>query len=246
MFRLKRIISLFSLALNLHPPLQTCSETTHCCGSLIIYFLNLNLGKVHIKNSCEILFPVYNLRSETVPSHRWWSVYTRSKDYGNTPVQQVAVTQKTEQQKWAGTSDACRRGHARLKANTDYKLGTSQSYLKVSENVTKYQKFQFKLITKKNPETTFKTTNRRPSKTAGVACPSVPRVQNPETVLRSRWARAESQTGRDTQTVTLQSQLAFHLSDSHTFSSGRTPDNDTLNSFLSKTAALRPDFLVSI
>lgn len=40
--------------------------------------------------------------------------------------------------------------------------------------------------------------------------------------------------------------LAFHLSDSHTFSSGRTPDNDTLNSFLSKTAALRPDFLVSI
>lgn len=118
MFRLKRIISLFSLALNLHPPLQTCSETTHCCGSLIIYFLNLNLGKVHIKNSCEILFPVYNLRSETVPSHRWWSVYTRSKDYGNTPVQQVAVTQKTEQQKWAGTSDACRRGHARLKANT--------------------------------------------------------------------------------------------------------------------------------
>lgn len=32
---------------------------------------------------------------------------------------------------------------------TDYKLGTSQSYLKVSENVTKYQKFQFKLITKK-------------------------------------------------------------------------------------------------
>lgn len=150
MFRLKRIISLFSLALNLHPPLQTCSETTHCCGSLIIYFLNLNLGKVHIKNSCEILFPVYNLRSETVPSHRWWSVYTRSKDYGNTPVQQVAVTQKTEQQKWAGTSDACRRGHARLKAkHTDYKLGTSQSYLKVSENVTKYQKFQFKLITKK-------------------------------------------------------------------------------------------------
>lgn len=40
--------------------------------------------------------------------------------------------------------------------------------------------------------------------------------------------------------------LAFHLSDSHTFSSGRTPDNDTLDSFLSKTAALRPDFLVSI
>lgn len=40
--------------------------------------------------------------------------------------------------------------------------------------------------------------------------------------------------------------LAFHLSDSHTFSSGRTPDNDTLNSFLSKTAALCPDFLVSI
>lgn len=118
MFRLQHVISLFSLALNLHPPLHTCSETTHCCGSRIIYFLHLNLGKVHIKNSCELLFPVYNLRSETVPSHRWSSVYTRSKDYGNTPVQQVAVTQKTEQQKWAGTSDVCRRGHARLKANT--------------------------------------------------------------------------------------------------------------------------------
>lgn len=147
------------------------------------------------------------------------------------------------------------------------------------KNVTKYQKFKFKLITKK-PRNNFhkllSQNNKPPASEQPVwrarACHvfETQKLCFEISMSSSRESDRKRRTEVSAQSDTSESAviqvktpktnmgavwevegfavllLSFHLSDSHTFSSGRTPDSEsTLNSFLSKTAGLHPDFLVS-